>query len=68
MYNNMYCNMYINRWMYFVTGLNLVLQQPSPATLAKTKAELELFMIRVFEVNLKLLAGLCIIPTTWTPK
>jgi hypothetical protein len=26
--------------VYFVTGLNLVLQQPSTATLAKTKADI----------------------------
>ena len=32
--------MYINGWMYFVTSLNLVLWQPSTATLAKTKADI----------------------------
>ena len=32
--------MYISKWMYFVTGLNLVLQRPSTTTLAKTKADI----------------------------
>ena len=36
----MYTNMYISWWVYFVTGLNLVLQQPLTAALAKTKADI----------------------------
>ena len=31
--------MYISWWVYFVTGLSLVLQQPLTAVLAKTKAD-----------------------------
>ena len=31
---------YISWWVYFVTGLNLVLLQPSTAALAKTKADI----------------------------
>ena len=33
----MYSNMCISWWMYFVTGLSYVLQQPSTARLARTK-------------------------------
>ena len=36
----MYSNMYISWWMYFVTGLRYVLQQPSTAGPAKTKADI----------------------------
>ena len=32
--------MYISWWVYFVTGLSLVLQQPATAVLAKTKADI----------------------------
>ena len=38
-YNIMYNNIYISWWVYFVTGLNLVLQQPMTAVLAKTMAD-----------------------------
>ena len=36
----MYNNIYISWWVYFVTGLNLVLQQPLTAALAKTKTDI----------------------------
>ena len=37
---NVYIDMHISWWVYFVTGSNLVLQQPSTAVLAKTKADI----------------------------
>ena len=40
MYNDMYFNMYISWWVYFVTASSYVLQQPSTAGLAKTKADI----------------------------
>ena len=36
----MYNNIYISWWVYFVKGLNLVLQQALTAILAKTKADI----------------------------
>ena len=39
MYSYMYTNMYISWWVYFVTGLSYVLQQPLTARLAKTKTD-----------------------------
>ena len=35
----MYDNVYISRWVYIVTGLNLVLQQPMTAVLTKTMTD-----------------------------
>ena len=40
MYNDMYINMDISLWVYFLTGLILVLLQTSTAVLAKTKADI----------------------------
>ena len=39
-YISMYSNMYIIWWVYFVTGLSYVLQQPPSAGLAKTTADI----------------------------
>ena len=36
----MYSNMYISWWVYFLTGLTYVLQQPLTGGLAKTKADI----------------------------
>ena len=36
----MYNNTYISRWVYFAGGLDLVLQQPSTAVLAKIKTDI----------------------------
>ena len=33
--------MYMSQWVYFVTGLNLVLQRPLTAEQAKTKADIK---------------------------
>ena len=40
LYIPVYNNTYISWWVYFVTGLNFVLQQPLTAVLAKTKADI----------------------------
>ena len=39
-YRNMYSNMCISWWVYFVTGFSYVLQQLPTARLAKTKADI----------------------------
>ena len=56
-YNDLYSNTYISWWVYFVTGLRYVLQQPSTAGLAKTKTdiakkELLFLLVSVWQTNI----------------